>query len=199
MKRRRPSGSLGHLRSARRQHQYPRSQRRCRIHAPAITGELAMITDTSGRSAPAALVEAAKRYIEASGRPIPSSRTRRWPQPTMNSCVNSPRFPDPRVGQAVNYARPWSRTACSPPASVPLVAYSGRLCRTSKDEFSVAQRSLHCATLLRSSASPVLPMAGVRRAPVPGCRALCAAAYYWQSSSQETVNSAVVECQVIFH
>ena len=35
------------------------------------TGELAMITDTSGRSAPAALVEAAKRYIEASGSPIP--------------------------------------------------------------------------------------------------------------------------------
>jgi superfamily II DNA or RNA helicase len=34
------------------------------------TGELAMITDTSGRSAPAALVEAAKRYIEASGSPI---------------------------------------------------------------------------------------------------------------------------------
>jgi hypothetical protein len=29
------------------------------------TGELAMIIDTSGRSAPAALVEAAKRYIEA--------------------------------------------------------------------------------------------------------------------------------------
>lgn len=37
----------------------------------ASTGELAMITDTSGRSAPAALVEAAKRYIEASGSPIP--------------------------------------------------------------------------------------------------------------------------------
>ena len=35
------------------------------------TGELAMITDTSGRSAPAALVEAAKRYIEATGSPIP--------------------------------------------------------------------------------------------------------------------------------
>ena len=35
------------------------------------TGELAMITDTSGRSAPAALVAAAKRYIEASGSPIP--------------------------------------------------------------------------------------------------------------------------------
>ena len=35
------------------------------------TGELSMITDTSGRSAPAALVEAAKRYIEASGSPIP--------------------------------------------------------------------------------------------------------------------------------
>ena len=37
----------------------------------ASTGELAMVTDTSGRSAPAALVEAAKRYIEASGSPIP--------------------------------------------------------------------------------------------------------------------------------
>ena len=35
------------------------------------TGELAMITDTSGRSAPAHLVAAAKRYIEASGSPIP--------------------------------------------------------------------------------------------------------------------------------
>jgi superfamily II DNA or RNA helicase len=35
------------------------------------TGELAMITDTSGRSAPAALVEAAKRYVEASGSPVP--------------------------------------------------------------------------------------------------------------------------------
>jgi hypothetical protein len=35
------------------------------------TGELVMITDTSGRSAPAALVEAATRYIEASGSPIP--------------------------------------------------------------------------------------------------------------------------------
>jgi hypothetical protein len=37
----------------------------------ASTGELAMITDTDGRSAPAALVDAAKRYIEASGSPIP--------------------------------------------------------------------------------------------------------------------------------
>lgn len=37
----------------------------------ASTGELAMITDTSGRSAPADLVSAAKRYIEASGSPIP--------------------------------------------------------------------------------------------------------------------------------
>jgi hypothetical protein len=35
------------------------------------TGELAMITDTSGRSAPAQLVAAAKRYVEASGSPIP--------------------------------------------------------------------------------------------------------------------------------
>jgi superfamily II DNA or RNA helicase len=35
------------------------------------TGELAMITDTSGRSAPAHLVAAAKRYIEASGSAIP--------------------------------------------------------------------------------------------------------------------------------
>jgi hypothetical protein len=30
-----------------------------------------MIPDTSGRSAPAALIEAAKRYIETSGSPIP--------------------------------------------------------------------------------------------------------------------------------
>ena len=37
----------------------------------ASTGELAMITDTSGRSAPAALIEAARRYIEASGSPVP--------------------------------------------------------------------------------------------------------------------------------
>ena len=35
------------------------------------TGELTMITDTSGRSAPADLVAAAKRYIEASGSAIP--------------------------------------------------------------------------------------------------------------------------------
>lgn len=35
------------------------------------TGELAVITDTSGRSAPAELVAAAKRYIEASGSAIP--------------------------------------------------------------------------------------------------------------------------------
>jgi superfamily II DNA or RNA helicase len=35
------------------------------------TGELAVITDTDGRSAPAELVAAAKRYIEASGSPIP--------------------------------------------------------------------------------------------------------------------------------
>ena len=35
------------------------------------TGELSMITDTSGRSAPAELVAAAKRYIEASGSAIP--------------------------------------------------------------------------------------------------------------------------------
>jgi DNA invertase Pin-like site-specific DNA recombinase len=35
------------------------------------TGELAMITDTSGRSAPAHLVAAAKRYIQASGSEIP--------------------------------------------------------------------------------------------------------------------------------
>jgi superfamily II DNA or RNA helicase len=34
------------------------------------TGELSMVTDTSGRSAPAELVEAAKRYIAASGSPI---------------------------------------------------------------------------------------------------------------------------------
>jgi superfamily II DNA or RNA helicase len=37
----------------------------------ASTGELAMITDTSGRSAPADLVAAAKRYTEASGSPVP--------------------------------------------------------------------------------------------------------------------------------
>jgi len=35
------------------------------------TGELAMITDTNGRSAPAELVAAAKRYIELSGSTIP--------------------------------------------------------------------------------------------------------------------------------
>ena len=35
------------------------------------TGQLAMITDTNGRSAPADLVAAAKRYIEASGSAIP--------------------------------------------------------------------------------------------------------------------------------
>jgi superfamily II DNA or RNA helicase len=35
------------------------------------TGELAMITDTDGRSAPADLVAAAKRYIEVSGSTIP--------------------------------------------------------------------------------------------------------------------------------
>jgi superfamily II DNA or RNA helicase len=34
------------------------------------TGELSMITDTSGRSAPAELVEAARRYIAATGSPI---------------------------------------------------------------------------------------------------------------------------------
>ena len=34
------------------------------------TGELAMITDTSGRSAPADLVAAAKRYIQVSGSAI---------------------------------------------------------------------------------------------------------------------------------
>lgn len=37
----------------------------------ASTGELTMITDTNGRTAPAELVEAAKRYIEASGSMIP--------------------------------------------------------------------------------------------------------------------------------
>ena len=37
----------------------------------ASTGELTMITDTSGRSAPAELVQAAKRYIEESGSTIP--------------------------------------------------------------------------------------------------------------------------------
>jgi superfamily II DNA or RNA helicase len=36
----------------------------------ASTGELAMITDTSGRAAPADLVAAAERYTEASGSPI---------------------------------------------------------------------------------------------------------------------------------
>jgi superfamily II DNA or RNA helicase len=35
------------------------------------TGELALITDTSGRSAPAELVHAAKCYVEASGSPVP--------------------------------------------------------------------------------------------------------------------------------
>lgn len=35
------------------------------------TGELAMITDTSGRSAPADLVAAAKRYTQATGSPVP--------------------------------------------------------------------------------------------------------------------------------
>jgi hypothetical protein len=35
------------------------------------TGELTMITDTTGRSAPADLVAAAKRYIEASGSELP--------------------------------------------------------------------------------------------------------------------------------
>ena len=35
------------------------------------TGKLAMVTDTDGRSAPAELVAAAKRYIEVSGSPIP--------------------------------------------------------------------------------------------------------------------------------
>jgi hypothetical protein len=34
-------------------------------------GQLAMITDTSGRSAPADLVAAAKRYTQTSGSPIP--------------------------------------------------------------------------------------------------------------------------------
>jgi superfamily II DNA or RNA helicase len=37
----------------------------------ASTGQLAMITDTSGRSAPADLVAAAKRYVEMSGSAIP--------------------------------------------------------------------------------------------------------------------------------
>jgi superfamily II DNA or RNA helicase len=36
------------------------------------TGELAMITDTNGRSAPAELVHAAERYIDISGSPIPA-------------------------------------------------------------------------------------------------------------------------------
>jgi hypothetical protein len=35
------------------------------------TGELAMITDTDGRSAPAELVAAAKRYVELSGSTVP--------------------------------------------------------------------------------------------------------------------------------
>jgi hypothetical protein len=34
------------------------------------TGELSLVTDTSGRSAPAELVEAAKRYIASSGSPV---------------------------------------------------------------------------------------------------------------------------------
>ncbi len=34
-------------------------------------GELSMVTDTNGRSAPADLVAAAKRYVEASGSKIP--------------------------------------------------------------------------------------------------------------------------------
>jgi hypothetical protein len=37
----------------------------------ASTGELAMVTDTSGRSAPADLVDAAKRYTQATGSPVP--------------------------------------------------------------------------------------------------------------------------------
>jgi len=37
----------------------------------ASTGELTMITDTNGRSAPAELVQAAKRYIEESGSTVP--------------------------------------------------------------------------------------------------------------------------------
>jgi superfamily II DNA or RNA helicase len=37
----------------------------------ASTGELAMVTDTSGRAAPAELVAAAERYVEASGSSIP--------------------------------------------------------------------------------------------------------------------------------
>ncbi len=36
----------------------------------ASTGQLSSVTDTSGRSAPADLVEAAKRYIAASGSPV---------------------------------------------------------------------------------------------------------------------------------
>jgi hypothetical protein len=35
------------------------------------TGELTMISDVNGRSAPAELVAVARRYIEASGSPIP--------------------------------------------------------------------------------------------------------------------------------
>jgi superfamily II DNA or RNA helicase len=35
------------------------------------TGELSLVTDTNGRSAPAELVAAAKRYVEASGSPVP--------------------------------------------------------------------------------------------------------------------------------
>ena len=37
----------------------------------ASTGQLAMITDTTGRAAPAELVAAAERYTEASGSPVP--------------------------------------------------------------------------------------------------------------------------------
>lgn len=35
------------------------------------TGELSLVTDTNGQSAPAELVAAAKRYVEASGSPVP--------------------------------------------------------------------------------------------------------------------------------
>jgi hypothetical protein len=35
------------------------------------TGELTMVTDTDGRSAPAELVAAAKRYVAATGSPVP--------------------------------------------------------------------------------------------------------------------------------
>jgi len=35
------------------------------------TGQLVMVSDTDGRAAPAELVDAAKRYVEASGSPIP--------------------------------------------------------------------------------------------------------------------------------